>query len=65
MGGRARDKSPTKEAFDMGKRAFRKGIFHSPYKKTSVLHREWERGFNAAYFDNKAPPLEPPKASPA
>ena len=56
MGGRNQEKSPTKVAFDMGKRAFVKGIFNSPYKKTSVLHREWERGFNSAYFENQTTP---------
>jgi len=53
MGGSTSKKQPTEEAFEMGKRAFLKGIFTSPYKKTSVLHREWERGFNSAYFSNK------------
>lgn len=50
MGGVA--KKPLEKAFDMGRNAFRKGIFESPYKKTSVLHKEWERGFNTAYFQN-------------
>ena len=53
MGGSTKEKRPTEVAYEMGKRAFKKGIFDSPYKKTSVLHREWQRGFNFAYFNNQ------------
>jgi hypothetical protein len=46
-------KKPLQVAFDMGKNAFYRGIFDSPYKKTSFLHKEWQRGFNAGYFENR------------
>jgi|TARA_X000000950_G_scaffold236094_1_gene286777 hypothetical protein len=49
------EKSPLEEAFEMGQRAFAVGILDSPYKKKSVLHREWQRGFNVAYFNNRTP----------
>ena len=49
------EKSPLEEAFEMGQRAFAVGILDSPYKKKSVLHREWQRGFNVAYFYNRTP----------
>jgi hypothetical protein len=48
MGGVA--KKPLDRAYEMGLRAFRKGIMDSPYKRTSVLHKEWERGFNTAFL---------------
>jgi hypothetical protein len=41
-----------KIAFDMGYRSFSKGIFDSPYKSGTVLLKEWQRGFDRAYFDN-------------
>lgn len=47
------DKNPLTIAFDMGKRAFYKGIFDAPYKEGTVLLKEWHRGFNAGYFENQ------------
>ena len=46
------DKNPLQIAFDMGFRAFQRGIFDSPYKEGTVLLKEWHRGFNTAYFTN-------------
>jgi len=48
-------KKPLQVAFDMGKNAFYRGIFDSPYKKTSFLHKEWQRGWNVGYFENLEP----------
>lgn len=50
MGGAV--KKPLEKAFDMGFRAFFKGVMESPYKRTSVLHKEWQRGFDTAYLQN-------------
>jgi len=46
-------KRPLQVAFEMGQKAFHRGIFKSPYKETSFLHKEWVRGFDAGYFDNR------------
>lgn len=43
---------PTKQAYDSGRQAFYKGKLDSPYRKRSILHKEWVRGFDTAYFDN-------------
>lgn len=45
-------KRPLEVAFDMGQSAFYRGIFDSPYKTTSFLHKEWKRGFDSGYFQN-------------
>jgi len=45
-------KKPLEVAFDMGQKAFYRGIFDSPYKETSFLHKEWKRGFDSGYFQN-------------
>lgn len=47
------EKNPLGIAFEMGKRAFYKGVFDAPYKQGTVLLKEWERGFNTAYFENQ------------
>ena len=46
-------KRPLEVAFDMGQKAFHRGIFDSPYKESSFLHKEWKRGFNTGYFINQ------------
>ena len=46
-------KRPLEVAFDMGQKAFYRGIFNSPYKVTSFLHKEWTRGFNSGFFYNQ------------
>lgn len=48
------EKNPLVIAFEMGKRAFYKGIFDAPYKEGTVLLKEWQRGFNHSYFDNQS-----------
>lgn len=47
------NKSPLAVAFDMGRRAFYKGFFDSPYKGGSMLEKEWQRGFNTGYFEQQ------------
>jgi hypothetical protein len=37
---------------DIGYRAFKRGRIINPYKKDSSFYKEWERGFNKAYFEN-------------
>jgi len=38
--------------FDEGYRAFKRGNVVNPYHKNTVRNRDWEFGFNKAYFDN-------------
>jgi hypothetical protein len=38
--------------YDEGYRAFRKGQLSNPYNKDTSRYRDWEFGFNKAYFDN-------------
>jgi hypothetical protein len=40
-------------AYDKGYVAFSYGDFTNPYKKDTFEYKEWERGFNAAYFNNQ------------
>lgn len=47
-------KSPLSIAFDMGRRAFYKNVTDSPYKRESMLEKEWKRGFNTAYFEQQS-----------
>ena len=35
-----------------GMDAFRKGNLTNPYGKTTNKHKQWEFGFNTAYFQN-------------
>jgi len=44
--------SSLKNAYEMGRKAFQRGILFSPYKRSSVLNKEWQRGFDTAYFTN-------------
>ena len=37
---------------DKGYRAFKRGRIINPYEKESSFYKEWERGFNKAYFEN-------------
>jgi hypothetical protein len=37
--------------FESGKLGFRKNEAN-PFGKNSHSHKEWERGYNAAYFEN-------------
>jgi hypothetical protein len=47
------EKNPLTIAYEMGKRAFYKGIFDAPYKEGTVLLKEWQRGFDYSYFENQ------------
>ena len=42
------------EAFLKGIEDFRQGQTRNPYKPKSYYFKEWERGFNYAYYDNLA-----------
>ena len=37
---------------DIGYRAFKRGRIINPYKVGSSFYKEWDRGFNKAYFEN-------------
>lgn len=44
--------APLKIQFEKGYQAFRRGFTKNPYqRKDDLQSREWERGFNTAYFD--------------
>lgn len=40
------------KAFSIGRASFFNGVLDCPYKGGSMLEKEWNRGFNTAYFDN-------------
>lgn len=40
------------KAYDQGYSAFIKGDLDNPYDPDNYSYKEWERGFNAAYFYN-------------
>lgn len=46
-------KAPLNIQFEQGQNDFKRGRVTSRYKYGSDRHKEWERGFNKAYFDNK------------
>ena len=37
---------------DIGYRAFKRGRIINPYKVGRSFYKEWDRGFNKAYFEN-------------
>jgi hypothetical protein len=39
--------------FHEGKKAFYKGRLDNPYPEDSNDYRDWQNGFNSAYFENK------------
>ena len=43
---------PLRIQHDKGYRAFKRGRIINPYKQGSSFYKEWERGFNTAYFEN-------------
>ena len=45
--------APLKIQFEEGQRAFYNGKLKNPYNVNNIRHKEWERGFNSAYFNNK------------
>ena len=44
--------APLRIQYEKGVLSFRKGKVRSPYPLNTMQHREWERGFNSAYFVN-------------
>lgn len=36
-------------AFSLGIRAFYRGFIDSPFSPSTMMHREWLRGFNTSY----------------
>ena len=38
--------------FEQGWQAFKKGDLGNPYEVNTQPHRDWEFGFNKAYFSN-------------
>jgi len=43
--------APLKFQFDQGYTAFKRGKVWNPFHTDTMQHREWERGFNKAYFE--------------
>ena len=44
-------------AFDMGRKSFIEGRFTHPYRKETILAKEWQRGWDRAYFDQQKNPV--------
>jgi hypothetical protein len=44
--------APLSIQLDKGKFAFKKGWLGNPYKPDTVQGKEWQRGFDAAYFEH-------------
>ena len=42
--------APLSIQFGWGYKAFKKGNLDSKLKQNSMQHREWQRGFNSAYY---------------
>ena len=40
------------KAYEQGYEDFKRGNTENPYKEGSRNHKEWELGFNKAYFNN-------------
>ena len=43
---------PLKIQVEKGYRAFHTGKIINPYLSSTSFYKEWERGFNKAYFEN-------------
>jgi len=43
---------PLRIQVEKGYRAFHRGKIYNPYKFNTAFYKEWERGFNNAYFEN-------------
>lgn len=39
-------------AFVKGQKDFRSGTIENPFNEGTHRYKEWERGFNSAYFEN-------------
>ncbi len=46
--------APLRIQYEEGQRAFYNGKLRNPYPSYHMRHKEWERGFNLAYFKNKS-----------
>ena len=44
---------PLEKAFNLGQRAFLKGIFSSHYGESSFLNKEWKRGFDKKFIETQ------------
>lgn len=44
--------APLKIQYGKGMTAFHMGNMDNPFKSNTMQHREWQRGFNAAYYEN-------------
>ena len=44
--------APLSIQFGWGYKAFKKGSLDSRLKRNTMQHREWQRGWNTAYFEN-------------
>ena len=44
--------APLKIQFEKGINAFKKGNMKNPYNFRTMKYREWQRGYNLAYFKN-------------
>jgi|TARA_B100000424_G_C22701242_1_gene382424 hypothetical protein len=43
--------APLKFQFEQGYGDFKRGRVGNPFHKDTMQHREWNRGFNKAYFE--------------
>lgn len=43
---------PKNNAFILGSQCFSRGKLINPFKENSHMYREWQRGFDNAYFSN-------------
>jgi hypothetical protein len=41
------------EAFSLGIKAFYRGYTDSPFNVYTLMHKEWERGFNTSYIKHR------------
>ena len=44
--------APLKIQFQKGYEGFIHARIRNPYTSDTMMYREWERGFNTAYYDN-------------
>ena len=51
--GKRSNSAPLKIQFEEGQRAFYLGKLKNPYNINNIRNKEWERGFNFAYFNNQ------------
>jgi len=40
-------------AYERGKQAFLEGAFNSPFTEGTIKQKEWQRGFDEAFLQNK------------